>query len=208
LSKKPLSDVKAVICGAGTAGNAITKMLVRQGVRDIVVCDSKGILSASRISEFEEDKLELLELTNKDNLTGNIMAAVKDRDLFIGVSKPGALTEVLIRAMAKDPVIFALANPDPEIMPEKAKAAGARFVVTGSPCFANHISSALIFPGIFRGALDAEAREINDKMVFAAIRALAQLVPDDKLSEDCLLPSLFEDNVSAQVAKVVAENSK
>jgi len=205
---KPLSDLKAVVCGAGVAGNAIIKMLVRENVRDIVVCDSKGIISASRISEFEEDKLELLELTNKNGLSGNLMDALAGRDLFIGVSKPGILTGVMVRRMAKGPLVFALAEPEPEILPEKAKAAGARIIGTGCRDFTNCITSALFTPGLFRGLLDAEASGINDEMVSAAVHALAGLVPDDKLSEDFLLPTVFEEDVSARIAKVVAETVK
>ena len=208
LTGKSLSDVRAVVCGAGASGSAITKMLVQLGLRDLVICDSKGIISASRISEFEEDKLELLELTNKDGLSGNLQDAIKDRDLFIGVSKPGVLTEVMIRSMAKNPVIFTLSNPEPEISLEHAKAGGAGIVATGSSLSPNHISSMLISPGIFRGVLDADVSEITEEMLLAATRALATLVSDKELSEDSILPSVLSEDVAAAIAKVVAEIRK
>jgi len=205
LTGRPLSELKAVVFGAGAAGSAIAKMLVRENVQDIVVCDSKGIISASRISEFEEDKLELLELTNKNGLSGNLMDAIAGRDLFIGVSKPDILTEVMVRSMAKEPWIFALADPDPEILPEKAKAAGAYITCTGSQDYANYITNTLLTPGLFRGLLDAEADGINDEIVSAAIRELAGLVPGDELSEDCLLPFIFDEDVAARIAEAVAK---
>ena len=205
LIKKPLVDVRAVVCGAGASGNAIAKMLIRLGLRDLVVCDSKGIISASRISEFGEDKLELLELTNKDGLSGNLQDAIKDRDLFIGVTKPGILTEVMIRSMAKNPVIFTLSNPEPEISPDHAKAAGAEIVATGSFAFPNYISSMLVSSGIFRGSFDAGISEITEEMVLAATKTLAELVSDKELSKDHILPSIFSEDVTAAIAKVVAE---
>ncbi|MDR0874617.1 MAG: NAD-dependent malic enzyme, partial [Clostridiales Family XIII bacterium] len=161
LIDRPLADVKAVISGAGAAGNAVAKMLLNIGLRDIVVCDSRGIISMDRFSEFGEDKMELLEVTNKDNLTGTLLEAVRGRDLFIGVSKPGVLNGEMVRTMNEAPVIFAMSNPEPEILPEIAKGAGARIVGTGRSDFPNQINNVLVFPGIFRGALDAEAKDIT-----------------------------------------------
>jgi len=205
LLKRPLSDARTVISGAGAAGNAVARMLYTLGVRDIVVCDSKGIVSASRLSEFGEDKLELLEFTNKEGLVGGLAEALKDRDLFIGVSKPRVLEADMIKRMADGPVIFAMSNPEPEIMPDLAKAAGARIVGTGRSDFPNQINNVLIFPGIFRGALDAGATDITEAMKAAAAYALAGQVSDEELSEDYILPPAFKEGVAAAVAKAVAE---
>jgi malate dehydrogenase (oxaloacetate-decarboxylating) len=196
--------VKAVISGAGAAGTAVAKMLLNIGVRDIVVCDSHGIISMDRFSEFGEDKMELLEITNKDNLTGTLIEAVRGRDLFVGVSRPGVLNGEMVRMMNADPVIFAMSNPEPEILPEIAKASGARIVGTGRSDFPNQINNVLVFPGIFRGALDAEARDITENMKVAAAFALAGLVSDEELSEDYVLPPAFRPGVAAAIAAAVA----
>jgi len=201
---KPLSDVRAVVNGTGASGNAITKMLIRLGIRDVVVLDSKGILSPSRISEFGEEEIELLEMTNKEGITGGLEKAVRNRDLFIGVSDPKVLTGEMVGTMRKDPVIFAMATPEPEIMPDTAKAAGARIVGTALPDFPNRISSVLVFPGIFRGALDAGASDITEDMRACAAHALAGLVSGAELSEEYLLPPVFKEGVSEAVAKAVA----
>jgi malate dehydrogenase (oxaloacetate-decarboxylating) len=205
LLKKPLSDVRAVVCGAGAAGSSVAKMLITIGVNDIIVCDSKGILSASRIPEFGEDKLELLEFTNKDGLSGDLFKALKGSNLFVGVSEPNILTGEMVRAMAKNPVIFALSDPEPEIMPDIAKTSGAGVIGTGFSEFPNHISNALLFPGLFRGVFDAGASEITEPMIVAAINAIAGLVPDEELSAEYILPSVFKEGVCAAVAKSVAE---
>ena len=205
LLEKPLPEVRAVICGAGAAGNAIAKMLAQLGVRDIIVCDSKGILGASRLSEFGEDKLELIEFTNKDGITGGIEKAVYGRDLFIGVSKPEVLTKELVKTMGSDPVIFALAYPEPEILPELARQGGARVVGTGCAEFPNHIDNLLVSPGMFRGALDAGAKEITVEMMAAAAYALAGLVADEELSEEYILPAAFSEGVTEAVAKAVSK---
>ena len=202
---RPYAEAKTVICGAGTAGNAIAKMLHLLGVRDVVICDSKGILSANRIPEFGEDKLELLEFTNKEGISGGLKEAVKGRDLFIGVSKPGVLSEDSVRTMAKNPVIFALSNPKPEILPEAAKAAGAHVVGTGKASYPNQINNVLVFPGIFKGALDAGATDVTDDMKTAAAWALAGLVSDEELAEDHVLPSAAGEGVSEIIAKAVYE---
>ena len=206
LLKKPLSDVRAAVSGAGVAGNAVTKMLVRIGIRDIVVCDSKGILDPKRLPEFGEDKLELLEMTNKDGLSGGIENAVMDRDLFIGVSKPEILTEELVQTMSKTPVVFAMARPEPEIMPEFAMDAGARVVGTWMRGYPNRIDSALAFPGLFRGAFDAGATDITEKMQIAAVYALAGLVSDKELKKDYILPGAdAKPGVCDAVAKAASD---
>lgn len=201
---KKLEDIKVVINGAGAAGNAIAKMLNAIGIKDIIICDSKGVISPSRLSEFGQDKLELLEFTNKEGLNGLLGDAVKGRDLFLGVSKPNVLTEEMVRTMAEDSVIFAMSNPEPEIMPDIAKKAGARIVGTGRSDFPNQINNVLIFPGLFRGALDAEAADITEAMKVAAAYALAGQVSDDELSEEYILPPAFNENVAPAVAKAVA----
>jgi len=205
LSGKPLSEARTVICGAGAAGNATAKMLWLLGVRNVVVCDSKGILSANRIPEFGEDKLDILGFTNMEGLSGNLEKAVKSRDLFIGVSKPNVLTGALVREMRRNPVIFAMADPEPEIKPEDARVAGAAVVGTGQEDYPNRISNVLVFPGIFKGALDAGAADVTDDMKVAAVYALAGLVSDEELSEECILPPPGREDVCETVASAVAE---
>jgi len=201
--EKPLAEVSAVICGAGASGNAAAKMLCTLGMRDVVVCDSKGILCANRIPEFGEDKLDLIELTNREGISGDLEEAVRGRDLFIGVSKPGVLDKALVRTMGESPVIFALASPGPEILPEAAKEAGARIVGTGSPDYPNRVDNALVFPGIFKGAFDAGAAEVTMDMKIAAAYALAEFVKDEYLTEEHLLPA-SANGVSDAVAKAVS----
>ena len=205
LAGKPLSDVRAVIAGAGAAGNAIVKMLSLIGVRDMVVLDSKGILNPTRMSEFGEDKLGLLEMTNKDGISGGLEKGVRNRDFFVGAAKPGILTEELVKTMRKSPVILALSKPEPEIEPGLAKASGAGVVGTGLSCFPNLLDNALVFPGVMRGAIDAEAKDITEKMLVAAAYALAGLVSDSELAEDYVLPGLFKENVTETIAKAVTE---
>ena len=205
---RPLYDIRAVVCGAGAAGNAVARMLIDIGVKDIVVCDSKGILSASRIPEFGEDKLELLELTNKENLAGGLSEAVKNRNLFIGVSKENTLSQEMIKTMAKDPVILALSNPLPEILPDLAISAGAKIVGTGRPDYQNQITSMLISPGLIRGTLDSVTSEITGEMILAAVYALSALVPKEKLSAAHILPSVFDDGIAETIANAVKKSRK
>lgn len=205
LLKKPLKKVRAVINGAGAAGTAVVKMLRALGVSDIVACDSKGIIAMDRFSEFGEDKMDLLGMTNKDNLTGSLADAVAGRDLFIGVSAPKVLTEEMVGTMNESAVVFAMANPEPEIMPEAAKAAGAKVVGTGRSDFANQINNVLVFPGIFKGALKARATRVTEEMKVAAAYALAGLVSADELSEDYVIPPAFKKGVADAIADAVAE---
>jgi malate dehydrogenase (oxaloacetate-decarboxylating) len=205
LLDRPLKTVKAVINGAGAAGSSIMKMLRSLGITDIVICDSKGIISMDRFAELSKDKLELLEQTNKDNVTGGLAEAVKGRDLFIGVSAPRALIPEMAASMAPDAVIFAMANPEPEIRPDEAKAAGAKVVGTGRSDFPNQINNVLVFPGIFKGALAARAKKITEEMKLAAAEALAALVTDEQLTEDYVLPEAFSEGVAEAVAKAVAQ---
>ncbi|MDR2157408.1 MAG: NADP-dependent malic enzyme [Clostridiales Family XIII bacterium] len=205
LLQKPLHKVRAAINGAGAAGTAAVKMLRAIGVRDIVVCDSKGLISMDRFSEFGEDKMDLLEITNNDNLSGGLAEAVRGRDLFVGVSAPNVLTEEMIRTMNTDPVVFAMSNPEPEIMPEAAKTAGAKVVGTGRSDFPNQINNVLVFPGIFKGALRARASRITEEMKVAAAYALADMISEEERSDDCVIPSVFRDGVADAVADAVAE---
>jgi malate dehydrogenase (oxaloacetate-decarboxylating) len=202
---KPLGEVSAVISGAGAAGSAIVKMLLNIGVSDIVICDSKGIISKDRIADFGSDKLELLALTNADNITGGLAEAVSGRDLFIGVSAPNTLTQEMVSTMSPEPVIFAMSNPEPEIMPDLARASGARIVGTGRSDFPNQINNVLVFPGIFKGALEARATDVTEDMKTAAAYALAGLVPGDELTEDYVIPPAFKPGVAKTIAEAVAE---
>jgi malate dehydrogenase (oxaloacetate-decarboxylating) len=202
---KPLGEVKAVVNGAGAAGNAITKMLAKAGVKDIIVCDSKGIIHSGRMAELSKDKIELLELTNKENKKGRLKTAIKGRDLFIGVSAPKVVTKEMVGTMVPDPVVFALSNPEPEIRPKLAKEGGAKIVATGRSDFPNQINNVLAFPGVFRGALDAEAKDITDGMKIAAAYALAGLIQDDELTAEKIIPRVFDEGVVQAVAGAVAK---
>jgi malate dehydrogenase (oxaloacetate-decarboxylating) len=205
LLRKPLKKVKTVVNGAGAAGAAVVRMLRSLGIRDIVVCDSKGLISMDRFSEFGTDKMDLLEITNKDNLSGGLAEAVRGRDLFIGVSAPKVLTEEMVGTMNADAVVFAMSNPEPEIMPQTAKAAGAKVVGTGRSDFPNQINNVLVFPGIFKGALKARASRITEEMKVAAAYALADLIDPEELSEDCVIPAVFHKGVADAIADAVAE---
>jgi malate dehydrogenase (oxaloacetate-decarboxylating) len=202
--KKEIKDIKVVISGAGSAGVAIAKLLLSAGVYDVVACDSKGIVSKDR-TNLNESKKELAQITNKQDLSGDIADALKGGDILIGVSGPDTVTKNMIKTMAKDPIVFALANPVPEIYPDEAKEAGAKVVGTGRSDFANQINNVLAFPGIFRGALEVRAQDINEEMKLAAAHAIASLVNDDKLSPDYCIPGAFDKRVAAYVACEVAK---
>jgi malate dehydrogenase (oxaloacetate-decarboxylating) len=204
LLEKPLESIKAVINGAGAAGTAITKMLLSLGIRDVVICDSKGVVSAERLSSLSEDKIELLEITNKWNVRGGLSEATAGRDLFIGVSGPKLLTEDMVASMNERPIIFAMANPEPEIMPLLAKNAGAAVVGTGRSDFPNQINNVLVFPGVFKGALAARAKSVTESMKLAAAYALAAVVKPNELRADYIIPDAFNANVADAVADAVA----
>ncbi len=205
--KKDLSTARIVINGAGSAGVAITEFLLSLGGRDIVVCDRAGVLE--RHSEaFNEVQRELAARTNPRGAKGTLSDAVKGADVFIGVSVKDVLKPDDVRAMAKDAVVFAMANPSPEIMPDLAKAAGARVVATGRSDYPNQINNVLAFPGIFRGALDARAKDITEEMQIAAARAIAGLVADDELNEEYILPRAFDRRIAPAVAAAVAACAK
>lgn len=200
LTGKKFEDIKVVINGAGSAGTAIVKMLMALGVKDIIICDSKGIVSKSTPG-LAPSKQELAELTNHEGITGTLADAVTGRDLFIGVSGPKMLTEEMVKSMAADPIIFAMANPEPEIIPELAKKAGARIIGTGRSDFPNQINNVLVFPGIFKGALSVRAKRITEEMKVAAAYAVAEIIPENELREDYIIPSAFHPGVADAVAK-------
>jgi malate dehydrogenase (oxaloacetate-decarboxylating) len=204
ITGKQFEDIKVVMNGAGAAGMAIVKMLMALGVRDIIICDTKGIISKTT-KGLTPSKQELAELTNREGLTGTLADAVRGRDLFIGVSGPKMLTADMVRTMALDPVIFAMANPEPEIMPELAREAGARIIGTGRSDFPNQINNVLAFPGIFKGALGVRAKRITEEMKVAAAYAIAGIIPESELSEDYIIPSAFHEGVADAVAKAAGE---
>ena len=204
LAGKQLSDLRVVINGAGAAGVAIANMLLSIGVQDIIMINSKGIICEG--DKLSSDALtELSKRTNKTHMHGALADAMKGADVFIGVSKPGLVTQDMVRSMNRDPFIFAMANPTPEIMPDLAKEAGAFVVGTGRSDFPNQINNVLAFPGIFKGAFSVRASDITEGMKFAAAKAIADCVPADKLSPEYVIPQPFDPAVAEHVAKAVAE---
>lgn len=201
---KKMNEIKVVANGAGAAGIAIIKLLYSYGVRDIIMCDTKGAIYEGRPNGMNAIKEEVAKFTNRDNVEGSLADAIKDADVFIGVSVAGALTSEMVQSMNNDPIIFAMANPVPEIMPEEAKAAGAAVIGTGRSDFPNQVNNVLAFPGIFRGALDARATHINEKMKVAAVNAIASLIEESELSSDYVIPGPFDPRVAPAVAAAVA----
>ena len=202
-----MSDVKVVVNGAGAAGIAIIKLLERFGVKDIIMCDSKGAVYEGRPNGMNAMKEQIATFTNRDKKAGSLAEIIKGTDVFIGVSVAGALTQEMIRTMNENPIIFAMANPNPEIMPEEAKAAGAKVIGTGRSDCPNQVNNVLAFPGIFRGALDVRAREINEEMKEAAVYAIANLISVDELTEDYVIPGPFDPRVAPAVAAAVAKTA-
>lgn len=205
LTGKEKEDCRIVVNGSGAAGIAISKLLLRYGFRHLVICDSKGIISRDR-ENLNWIKKEMLEVTNLDNQNGTLADALVGADIFIGVSAPNSVTEEMVRSMNKDAILFAMANPVPEIMPDLAKAAGARIVGTGRSDFPNQVNNVLVFPGIFKGALEGKARQITEDMKLAAAEALAGIVSDEELNEEFILPEAFNPKVSEVVSAAVREN--
>ena len=205
---KELSDIRVVVNGPGAAGTAIIKMLLAAGVRDVIACDENGILYKDRGVGIADHKAMLCEITNLGDMRGTLTDAVRGADVFIGVSVGGALKPEMVRTMAKDAVIFAMANPTPEITPEEAKAAGARVVGTGRSDYANQINNVLAFPGVFKGALSVRARDINSAMKVAAAHAIADLVSDEERNEDYIIPGAFDPRVAEAVAAAVAKAAR
>ena len=203
---KKWEDLIVTFSGAGAAGTAIAKLLLKLGVKDIYVCNRKGIICKG-VNEPKGNE-ELAEITNKARRQGTLADAMKGADIFVGVSAPNIVTPEMIKSMAKDAIVMAMANPVPEIMPDIAKQAGARVVGTGRSDFPNQINNVLAFPGIFRGALDVRAKEINEDMKVAAAKAIASLVSDDELNEDYILPMAFDKRIGKTVAEAVAKAAK
>ena len=201
---KKLSDISVVVNGSGAAGIAITKLLMSKGLKNVVLCDRKGAIYKGR-EGLNDIKKEMAQISNLEMKKGSLADVVKGADVFIGVSAPGSLTQDMVKSMAKDAIIFAMANPVPEIMPDEALAAGAKIVGTGRSDFPNQINNVLAFPGIFRGALDVRASDINDEMKIAAAEAIAAVIPDDKLTADNIIPDSFDPHVRDAVANAVKE---
>lgn len=207
LTGKKISDMTLAISGAGAAGTAVLSLLLDAGIGNAFVCDIDGIVSADRPG-LDAHRREIVARTNKERRKGGLAEAVRGADIFFGLSAPGLLSQEMVRSMAHDPIIFAMANPTPEIWPDEAKEAGAFVVGTGRSDFPNQINNVLGFPGIFRGALDVRARDINIEMKLAASRALASLVSDDELSRDNVMPTALDSRVVPAVAKAVAEAAR
>ena len=204
---KNIEDIKIVTSGAGAAGIAIIKLLISMGLKNVIMTDRKGAIYEGR-EGLNPVKEEMAKITNRSHESGTLADVIKGAEVFIGVSAPGTLTQDMVRSMAKDPIIFACANPVPEIYPDDAKAAGAAVVSTGRSDFPNQINNVLCFPGIFRGALDVRASDINDEMKIAAAKAIAGLVSDKELSADYILPKAFDPRVKTAVAEAVAKAAR
>ncbi|MGI6694704.1 MAG: NAD(P)-dependent malic enzyme [Christensenellales bacterium] len=205
---KKKEDVKVVINGAGAASIAITKLLFSDGFKDVLLCDRRGIIYDGRPEGMNPVKEEMAKITNQKRQQGSLADAMKGADVFIGVSAPGTVTTQMVETMAKDAIVFACANPIPEIFPDEAKAGGARVIATGRSDFPNQINNVLAFPGVFRGAFDVRARDINDEMKLAAAYALAELIKDEELTEDYIIPAPFDPRVKDAVAQAVAKAAR
>ena len=204
---KKMEEVTAVVNGAGAAGISITKLLLSFGLKDAILVDRQGAIYEGR-DGLNPAKEEIAKITNKNKEAGSLADVVKGKDIFLGVSAPGVLTTEMVSTMAKDSIIFAMANPTPEIMPDEAKAGGAAVVATGRSDLPNQINNVLVFPGIFRGALDARATAITEEMKRAAALAIASIVKDDELTADYIIPDAFNPEVAKVVAKAVADEAK
>ncbi len=202
LAGKNIEDISVVVNGSGAAGIAITKLLMSKGLKKVILCDRKGAIYEGR-DGLNPIKEEMAKISNLEKKAGSLADIVKGADVFIGVSAPGSLTQDMVRTMAKDPIIFAMANPVPEIMPDEALAAGAKIVGTGRSDFPNQINNVLAFPGIFRGALDVRASDINDEMKIAAAEAIASVIPESELRPDYIIPDSFDPRVKDAVANAV-----
>ena len=205
---RKIEDIKVVMSGAGAAGSAIIKLLIELGLKNVIMCDRKGAIYEGR-EGLNEEKAKMAAITNREKQAGSLADVLKGADVFIGVSAPGTVTEEMVKTMAKDPILFPMANPLPEIMPDLAMKAGAAVVGTGRSDFPNQINNVLAFPGIFRGALDVRAKDINDPMNAAAAHAIANLIDESELRADYIIPDPFDprvkEAVSAAVAKVARE---
>ncbi len=205
---KKREDVRVVTSGAGAAAIAITKLLLSAGFKNVTMTDRRGILWKGRPEGMNWIKEEMAEVTNLEGKRGSLADALKGADIFIGVSAPGLVTQEMVRSMNRDAILFACANPDPEIFPEEAKAAGAAIIATGRSDYPNQINNVLAFPGIFRGTFDVRARDINEAMKMAAAAALAAMIPEDELGPENIIPRPFAPGVGAAVAKAVARAAR
>lgn len=203
---KEFSEAKVVINGAGSAGISICKLLLELGVGDVVLVDKNGILAVGE-EWMNPAQKEMAEKTNKEQLHGDLKDAMKGKDVFVGVSAPNIVTAEMVGTMAKDAIVFAMANPTPEIMPDEAKKGGARVVATGRSDFSNQINNVLVFPGIFKGALEARATDITEEMKIAAVRAIADIIKPEELTEDYIIPGAFDERVADNVAREVAKTA-
>ena len=208
LAKKQKENVRIVINGAGAAAISISKLLLKAGYQNITLCDRKGAIYEGRTEGMNPVKEEMSKITNLDKKSGSLADILVGADVFIGVSAPGSVTTEMVKTMAADPIIFACANPVPEIYPDDAKAAGARIISTGRSDFPNQINNVLAFPGIFRGAFDVRAKDINDEMKIAAAEALANLISEEELSPEYFIPKAFDKRVGPAVAKAVADAAR
>lgn len=207
LVNKKIEDCTVVFSGAGAAGIAIAKLIINMGAGNVIMCDKMGVICEGE-DWMNPAQAEMAKITNKNHIKGKLADAMKGADIFIGVSAPNIVTEDMIALMAENSIVFPMANPVPEIMPDKAKNAGAKVVGTGRSDYPNQINNVLAFPGIFRGTLDCRASDINEEMKIAAARAIASLVADDELNEDYILPKAFDERVGATVAKAVADAAR
>ena len=205
---KKKEEVKVVVNGAGAAAISITRLLLTAGVKNVILCDRKGAIYEGRAEGMNPVKEEMAKVTNLEKKSGSLADMLVGADVFIGVSAPGMVTPEMVKTMNKDAIIFACANPTPEIFPDDAKAGGARVVATGRSDFPNQINNVLAFPGIFRGAFDVRAKDINDEMKLAASKALADLITDEELNEDYIIPKAFDPRVGKAVAAAVAEAAR
>ena len=206
LVNKEFSEAKVVINGAGSAGISICKLLLELGIGDVVLVDRKGILAVGE-EWMNPAQKEMAEKTNKEQIHGDLKTAMKGRDVFVGVSAPNIVTAEMVSTMADDAIVFAMANPTPEIMPDEAKKGGARVVATGRSDFPNQINNVLVFPGIFRGALDARATDITEDMKIAAVKAIADIIKPEEVREDYIIPGAFDERVAKYVAEEVAKTA-
>ncbi|MBE7014573.1 MAG: NAD-dependent malic enzyme [Ruminococcaceae bacterium] len=205
--KKDISEIEVVVNGSGAAGIAITKLLMSMGLKKVILCDTKGAIYKGR-DNLNPIKEEMAEISNLELKKGSLKDVIVGADVFIGVSAPGILTADMVKSMAKDPIVFAMANPTPEIMPDIAKEAGVKIMGTGRSDFPNQINNVLAFPGIFRGAFDAKATDINDEMKIAAAKAIAGIIKDEEITPEYVIPAAFDERVAPAVAKAVAEAAK
>lgn len=205
---KKKEDIKVVINGAGAAAIAIAKLIISSGVGDLILCDRTGAIYDGREKGMNSIKEEMAKITNKNHQSGSLKDVIVGADVFIGVSAPGTVTTEMVKAMAKDSIIFACANPTPEIFPEDAKAGGAKVIATGRSDFPNQINNVLVFPGLFRGVFDVRASDINDEMKIAAAEAISGLVSDEELNPDYIIPAAFDPRVKKAVSEAVAEAAR